>query len=84
MTLDRINNDGNYEPGNCRWTSKKEQSRNTMTNRPVSHNGETKILIEWCEDLNVHKSTLFGRLKRMPVSEAITGAPSLPRRQSDS
>jgi hypothetical protein len=49
VSLDRINNDGNYEPGNCRWTSKREQIRNSRTIHPITINGRTLSIIEWCE-----------------------------------
>ncbi len=49
MELDRINNDGNYEPGNCRWVTSVENGRNKRSNRKITHNGETLCLTEWAQ-----------------------------------
>ena len=49
MSLDRIDNDGNYTPENCRWTDAKTQVRNSTTARLITHNGMTKCLAEWAE-----------------------------------
>ena len=50
LTLDRIDNDGNYCPGNCRWVSRKEQSYNKRNNRLITHNGQTKTITQWAEE----------------------------------
>ena len=63
-TLDRINNDGNYEPSNCRWANWRTQKTNTSSNVFIEYNGVRKTMIEWCEELNIHPHTLQNRIKR--------------------
>ena len=46
-SLDRIDNNGNYEPQNVRWATRREQQRNKRNNRLITYNGETKCLSEW-------------------------------------
>jgi hypothetical protein len=56
--LDRINNDGNYEPGNCRWITHWEQCRNFRRNIRITVGNETMILQDWADKLGVHEENL--------------------------
>jgi hypothetical protein len=64
LTIDRIDNNGNYCPENCRWISLKEQQRNKRTNKMISYKGQVRCLSEWCEILNLKYPTINGRLHR--------------------
>ena len=71
-TLDRIEKDGDYEPGNCRWATAKKQSHNSSNPRFYALNGERLCISEWARRLGIGHERLRRRLAKYPPEIALT------------
>lgn len=63
MTLDRVDNDKGYEPGNLRWATRSQNNRNRRNNRLITAFGRTQTLAAWSEEFGLEPMTIATRLK---------------------
>ena len=74
LTIDRIDNDGDYYPTNCRWITIAEQQQNRCTCHMITFDGQTKNLTEWAKEYGIARKTIRARLnKGWPVERALKG-----------
>jgi hypothetical protein len=89
MTIDRIDNDGPYAPGNCRWASPEVQMSNRSNTRNLTYEGRTQSVAQWAREFGLNRNVLFNRitiygwdteraLKTPPRPQAPRRAPAVP------
>lgn len=81
LTLDRIDPNGNYEPGNIRWATAQQQAQNKAGARTISHDGKSLTIREWANIAGITPAALRSRLtKGWPVDKALSTGPLRFRR----
>lgn len=72
MSLERIDNNGDYCKENVKWATSKEQANNRSTSKFIEHNGKTQTIAQWADEVGIKMATLWARVNRgMPFEKAI-------------
>lgn len=75
-SVDRINNDGNYAPGNVRWATRTQQQHNTRANINITHEGKTMCIRAWAKKIGINNTTIKRRLGLgLPISRVLNPTP---------
>ena len=71
LTIDRINNEKGYMPGNCRWVDHKTQNRNYSRNHLITYMGKTQCITDWAEEYGINRATILFRLNKGKTLEEV-------------
>lgn len=83
LTLDRIDVNGDYEPSNCKWSTRKEQGNNKRNNNVIELNGKRMTAMQWSEQTGIGESTIRKRIRLgWPVEKVLTEKPVIGRNQT--
>lgn len=74
-TIERIDNNAGYFPGNCRWATMREQSNNTMGNLRLCVNGRTMTAAQWADETGIPYSTILYRISKGWPNDSVVGLP---------
>ena len=70
LQIDRINNNGDYSPENCRWVTQKENCRNRRSNVLIEYNGKMITLVEFYEIMNIPYKVAYSKYRKMCVKRS--------------
>lgn len=80
-SLERIDNELGYEPGNCKWATRVEQQRNRSPKTTLVVRGERRSLMEWARLRGIHPATLHSRLRAGWEPEKAVDTPAMTREE---
>lgn len=71
LTIERIDNNGNYSPGNCKWIPRSEQSKNRRMNHYLTFNNSTRTIQDWANEIGINRCTLREYCKKYGDENAV-------------